>query len=372
MIDRVVLKDQKALRRGFTTGTCAAAAAKAAAEMLFKGKEIQEVEVELPGGGTASLPITDPQRGDGWAACCVIKDAGDDPDVTHQALICARVEESEEGDLTLLGDQGIGRVTKPGLPVPIGEAAINPIPRQMILQEVQKVLPPGAGATITLSVPKGEELARRTMNPKLGIVGGISILGTTGIVEPMSEEAFKASLSPQIDVSLALGYQEPVLTPGRIGERHARERGIPEDAIVEVSNFIGFMLQECRRKGVKRVLLFGHIGKLVKVAAGIFYTHSKVADARMETLASHAAASGASRKTVRSILEANTTEEVTDILQENGLSSVFYDVAERAAERAQEHVAGEIRVATVLIDREGRVLGRSKEADESQWAGYLS
>jgi cobalt-precorrin-5B (C1)-methyltransferase len=209
------------------------------------------------------------------------------------------------------------------------------------------------------------------MNQRLGIVGGISIIGTTGIVEPMSEEAFKASLAPQIDVALAEGHEEVILTPGRIGERNARERGIPEDAIVEMSNFVGFMLKECARKGVDRVLLLGHVGKLAKVAAGVFHTHSKVADARLETIAAHAALMGGGREVVEKILRANTTEEAVALLRERGLEDVFDAIAAKASSRAMEYVGGAMTVGTVLLTMEGEILGRDDNARSSRWARYL-
>ncbi len=358
------------LRKGYTTGTCATAAARAAAELLFSGREGREMTVDLPAGGRATLPVADASLAGGVARCCVIKDAGDDPDVTHGARICASVREIGKG-IVLRGGEGIGKVTKPGLQVPVGEPAINPVPRRMILEAVESVLPPGRGAEVTISVPGGGELAKRTMNPRLGIVGGISIIGTTGVVEPMSEEAFKASLIPQIDVALAEGYAEVILTPGRIGERNALKRGIPEDAVVEMSNFVGFMLQECAKKGVKRALLLGHVGKLAKVAAGVFHTHSKVADARLETIAAHAALLGGGREVVEKVLGANTTEEAVALLRERGLEGVFDAIAARASARAMEYVGGAMTVGTVLLTMEGEVLGRDGNARSSRWARYL-
>lgn len=355
------------LKRGYTTGTCAAAAAKAAAVMLFSGKKIREVEVALPIGEKIVLKIVDAEIND-YAQCCVVKDAGDDPDVTHGAKICARVRRS--ADTVIKGGEGVGTATKRGLQIPVGEAAINPVPRKMILDEVGRVVGNrDEGIEITIFVPQGRELAKKTMNEKLGIVGGISIIGTTGIVEPMSEEAFRASLVPQIDIALASGYDEIVLTPGRVGERSAIARGISEDAIVQMGNFVGFMLEECAKRGVKKILLFGHVGKLAKIASGIFNTHSKYGNAKKEIAAS--ALRCADEKIAGVLLKANTSEEAVEILREKNLMRVFDLIAQKASERAVEHVNGKIQIGTILISLKGEVIGRDKNARSSKWAEFL-
>lgn len=356
------------LRRGYTTGTCAAAAAKAATEMLFSGRKIDEVEVTLPTGEKIVLEITDAEINKNSAQCCVVKDAGDDPDVTHGAKICARVKEIEKG-VIIRGGGGVGVVTKRGLKIPPGEAAINPVPRKMILEEVSKVLPFACGAEVTIFVPKGRELARRTLNEKLGIVGGISIIGTTGIVEPRSEEAFRASLVPQIDIAMASGYDELILTPGRIGEKNAAARGIPEDAIVQMGNFAGFMLEECAKRGVKKALLFGHVGKLAKIAAGFFNTHSKFGDAKSEIAAN--ALLLADEKIAKKVLKTNTTEEAIEILRGKNLMQVFDLIAQKAGERAVAHVNGKMEIGVILVSLKGEVIGRDKNSRASKWAEFL-
>ncbi len=308
--------------------------------------------------------------GQDFAECCIVKDAGDDPDVTHGAKVCARVRKIESG-VALKGGVGIGTVTKKGLQVAIREPAINPVPRQMIIEEVKKILPPDTGVEIEIFVPEGEKLARKTMNPKLGIAGGISILGTTGIVEPMSEEAFKASLVPQIDVALANGFDEIVLTPGNIGEKNAITRGLPEDAIVQIGNFVGFMLEKCLERGVNKALLYGHAGKLCKVAAGVFHTHSKLADARLETIAAHAALSGAEKELIKKIMQANTVEEAIGILKEEDMLRVFDSIAAKASERSMERADNKIAIGTILISLDGKVVGSDKNARASKWAKYL-
>lgn len=370
MIKSYVQKNGKVLRRGYTTGTCATAAAKAATAMLFSGNILEEIEVELPIGDKINLKITDAKISKNIAKCCVVKDAGDDPDVTDKAKICAMVKKTEKG-MVLKGGGGVGIVTKKGLQIDVGEAAINPVPRDMILKEVSKVLPAGKGVEVTIFVPEGKELAKKTMNEKLGIVEGISVIGTTGIVEPMSDEAFKASLVPQIDIALANGYSEVVLTPGNIGEKNAVKLGVPEDAVIQMGNFVGFMLEACAKKGIKKAMLFGHISKLTKVAAGIFNTHSKVADARLETIAAYASLLGADKKIIRSILDANTTEQALKILRKNNLIKVFDLIAERASSRAMEYVDRKMEIGTVLVSLRGEVVGKDHNAGVSKWARFL-
>jgi cobalt-precorrin-5B (C1)-methyltransferase len=359
----------KKLRKGFTTGTCAAAAAKAAA-LLLTGERKERVSVALPSGKRVSLTIAVLEGHKDKARACVIKDAGDDPDVTNGALICAEVRKCEGEEVIIRGGEGVGVVTKPGLAIPVDEAAINPVPREMIRSAVREALPEG-GVEVTVEVPKGKELAQKTMNPKLGIVGGISILGTSGIVEPWSEDAFKRSLVPQIDVALANSFEEVVLTPGRIGERNALNRGVPEDAIVQCGNYVGYMLDECAERGIKGVLLYGHVGKLVKVAAGIFHTHSKVADARLETIAAYAAEAGASRELIKQVLNSTTAEEAVALLFSEGFAEVLNRIAERASQRAEERVGGKVNIGTALINLKGEVIGSDEKARQIKWGRYL-
>jgi cobalt-precorrin-5B (C1)-methyltransferase len=362
------------LRTGYTTGTCAAAAAKAAAAMLFSGKKISRIEIALPSDGKkAQFTLTDQKLDRTLARCCIIKDAGDDPDVTHNAKVCATVEENGNGGgrIVLNGGKGVGTVTKRGLQVEVGEAAINPVPRKMILYEVKKVLPEGKSVKVTIHVPKGRELSKKTMNGKLGIVNGISILGTTGIVEPRSKEAFKASLLPQIDVAMANGFDEVVLTPGNIGERNAVGRGMPEDAVILMANFVGFMLEACADKGIEKVLLFGHIGKLCKLAGGMLDTHSSKGDNRLEVIAAHARKLGTNRDILELITDANTTETALEILQENGLGGrVFDSIAKSAGIKAFEHTCGKLVVGTALLSFSGEIVGKYN-IEGTRWAKYL-
>lgn len=358
------------LRRGFTTGTCAAAAAKAATRMLFSREKAEEVKLILPTGEKASFRLCEVMVSRDEARCCVVKDAGDDPDVTNGARICARVEKSREG-IELKGGDGVGVVTKKGLQVSVGMPAINPVPREMITKAVAQVLPQGAGARVTIYVPGGERLARRTMNEKLGILGGISILGTTGIVEPMSVEAMKASLLPQIDVALAMGYSEVVLTPGRMGEKRAVQRGIPREAVIITGNHVGFILGKCAEKGIKKALLLGHAGKLTKIAAGAADTHSRTRVSPTGVIASHLRAMGAGAALVKAVLNASSTGEALEILQKHGYTRVFNSIAREACLRAKRFAGEAVEVGAVIFSNKGDILGQHNLGGIG-WGRYLS
>ena len=365
------LHDGKMLRRGYSTGTCAAAAAKAATLALC-GQVPTEVAVRLPGGGgeEAVLPVAGVELEGDWARAWVIKDAGDDPDITDGARIEATVR-LQPGEIVIRGGRGVGVVTKPGLAMPPGQPAINPAPLQMIRDNVAVVLASGNGAEVIISVPEGEQLARKTMNPRLGILGGISILGTTGIVEPMSEEAFKQALTPQLDIARAAGQETLLLTPGRRGVSLAEKFGVPQEAVVLIGNFIGFMLDQCVRCGFRQVVLWGHVGKLAKVAAGSFQTYNRIADGRAEAVAALAAARGAGAELVTAILDAPTAEAMVGLLWEAGLGQVWNDVALRASSRSEAYAREELRVGTVLFSYSGEPVGWDERAvslmRESGW-----
>jgi cobalt-precorrin-5B (C1)-methyltransferase len=349
--------DGTVLRAGFTTGTAAAAAAAAAALLLFGTEQLQEVEVDTPAGIRLKLPLERAERGEGWARCAVRKDAGDDPDITHNLLVVAEAVPAPAGEVSLYAGEGIGRVTKPGLAVSPGQPAINPVPRAQILSAVGGALPAGSGVAITVSLPGGRELAARTLNPELGITGGLSILGTTGIVEPMSNDAFKRSLVPQIDMALSAGHRRLVLTPGKMGKRNAVKllKAAPESVIV-TGNFIGFMLRACAQRGVSQAVLLGHVGKLAKVAAGITDTHSSVADARRETVVAHAALSGLPLPMLKDLMGHATLEHSASYLVENGCSSVLSALAEAAARRAEAMAQGDMPVGCILLNLRGEIL----------------
>lgn len=332
--------------------------------MAWRGTLPTEVEIELPAGSRLLVPVAMAAGSAGGGSAVVIKDAGDDPDITHGAQIVAAVLVTEaEAAIVFRAGEGIGTVTLPGLQIPVGEPAINPVPRRMIEQAVRPLLPADCGAVVTLSIPGGAELAKRTLNPILGICGGLSILGTTGIVEPMSEEAFKNSLKPQLDVVRARGCQAVVMVPGKIGQDFAVERyGLPAAAVVQTSNFVGFMLESAVRCDFREVLLFGHLGKLVKLAAGVFHTHNRMADARMETLAAYMAAAGAPQAAVLAVLECRTTEAAIPILAAYGLSSVYEVLAQRASLRARRYVFDDLQVGTAIVSMKGEILGLDDNA----------
>jgi len=350
------------MRWGYSTGTCAAAASKAALLTLMNDTAVDQVSIQLPGGKRADIPVVDSWFGPEGAGAQVIKDGGDDPDVTSGMVIAAQVRLIDEPEVIIEGGIGIGRVTKPGLAAEVGQPAINPVPLAMIRTAVSEILPPGQGLHIVISAPAGETVAHRTMNSRLGIIGGISILGTSGLVRPMSAEAYLDSLIPQIDQAFAMGYRNIVLTPGGIGARMAREQGIPEEAVVQTSNFIGPMLEACVARQIQGIILFGHVGKLIKVAAGIFNTHSKIADARRETLAAYAALAGGPRELIESIMELNTIDASPALLKRFGLEQVFDAIAGAASARCRQLVNGEIKVGTVLYTLDGTILAYDRPA----------
>lgn len=345
------------MKKGFTTGTCAQAAAKAAAVMLITGKVIKKVRVQTPSGAALNLNLIGQKIKKTSASCAVVKDSGDDPDITNGVKIHAEVRFSAQRGVTMLGGRGIGRVTKPGLAVGVGEYAINPVPRQMITREVGAFLPQGKGLEVIISVPKGEELARRTFNPRLGIVGGISIIGTSGIVVPKSLDAYKASLSLQLDVLKAAGRKKAVLVLGYVGERFAKEvLKIDDDSIIKIGDHVGFMLKGCLKRKIKDILLIGHIGKLVKIARGQFDTHSKFGDNRIDTIADYAKACGARKDVIEELLKQATAEAAIDILRKNGLMKVFERIAQKITVSIKEFLGERICVKCVLLSLKGDIL----------------
>ncbi|HUW63470.1 MAG TPA: cobalt-precorrin-5B (C(1))-methyltransferase CbiD [Spirochaetia bacterium] len=365
-------KDPRTWKTGISTGSCAAGAARAAARLLFTGEDSTVETVVNPAGVEIRVPVAETHCEAGLARALVIKDGGDDPDVTHGLEIVAEVRPAPAG-VVIRGGTGVGTVTRPGLAVAVGESAINPVPRQMIITAVEAVCPPGCGVEVTISVPRAAEVAHRTANPRLGIVGGISILGTSGIVRPMSEEAYRDSLVPQVTMALAAGHRNLVLTPGRMGLTLAARYGLPGAAVAEMGNFVGFMLERCVEHGVAGILLWGYHGKIAKVAAGVFHTHSRVADARLETLAAYAGAAGAPPALLGAVLAANTAEEAAGLLAGEGFAAVFTTLAERASFRAAQYVQGRLRVGTVLLTLAGEIIGLDRVGqamlEELGWAG---
>lgn len=349
------------LRCGYTTGSCAAAAAKASV-LLLQGVQSREVTITLPGGGVLTVPVVW-QEGTSRESCAAVrKESGDDPDVTNGLLVLVTARWQREG-ITIVGGEGIGVVTKPGLPVLPGYPAINPVPQRMIQREVQEVCQGRRGVELVVSIPGGKEVAQKTFNPRLGIVGGLSILGTTGLVVPRSVEGFLGTIAAELSVLAHQGVREVVLVSGNYGRQYARRRGFPDEIIVTCGNFLGFALEKILALRFERVLLFGELGKMVKVAGGIFLTDSRIADARMEILASFAAFFGASRSTVSQILAASLTEEVLAYLDEEGISLYEFGhfIAQRVRQRVLERTQGKLKVGVELFSLRRGFLGKAEE-----------
>ena len=362
------------MRHGFTTGSCAAAASKAAAYMLLTGHRKNQITIETPGGISYTAEIIDIHIGEHCASCAVVKDGGDDPDVTTGMKIYSKVSLTEEADgkcavLHIDGGEGVGRVTRPGLDQPVGNAAINHVPRAMIAKEVSEVcalLDYRGGLDIVISVPGGEALAARTFNPRLGIVGGISILGTSGIVEPMSSQALLDTIRVELNQRRAEGYDSVAVTPGNYGRDYMKSRyGYDLDRSVKCSNFIGQTIDMAVELGFQRILLTGHIGKLIKVAGGIMNTHSREADARMELLAAFALRCQVPAECARRILDCLNTEEALALLQESGKLQEVMDYAmERICFYLDKRAGQRLEIACIMYSSEFGELARSREAEK--------
>ena len=372
--DYYVIRNQKKLRFGYTTGSCAAGAARGAARLLFGEDEISEVELMTPKGILLHLEILDRKRSENAASCAVRKDAGDDPDTTNGILVYAKVEKflirsDMEDRIVIDGGIGVGRVTKPGLSQKVGEAAINPVPRAMILQAVEEIADQyhyEGGLKVTISVPEGEKIARKTFNPRLGIVGGISILGTSGIVEPMSEKALIDSIRVEMTQHAAMGEQYMLVTPGNYGADYLREHmELPFEKNIKCSNYVGETIDMAVDMGVKGILFISHIGKFVKVAAGIMNTHSHSADARMEVLCSNAIRAGGDLACARSILQCNTTDEALRVLDENHiLRETMKEITDRIQFYLDHRSYQQILLGAVIFSNEYGYLGQTEHAAE--------
>lgn len=372
--DYYVIRNQKKLRFGYTTGSCAAGAARGAARLLLGEDEISEVELMTPKGILLHLEILDRKRSENAASCAVRKDAGDDPDTTNGILVYAKVEKflirsDMEDRIVIDGGIGVGRVTKPGLSQKVGEAAINPVPRAMILQAVEEIADQyhyEGGLKVTISVPEGEKIARKTFNPRLGIVGGISILGTSGIVEPMSEKALIDSIRVEMTQHAAMGEQYMLVTPGNYGADYLREHmELPFEKNIKCSNYVGETIDMAVDMGVKGILFISHIGKFVKVAAGIMNTHSHSADARMEVLCSNAIRAGGDLACARSILQCNTTDEALRVLDENHiLKETMKEITDRIQFYLDHRSYQQILLGAVIFSNEYGYLGQTANAAE--------
>jgi len=370
MLRHDVTKNGKTMRCGYTTGSCAAGAAGAATEMLLTGRTVKRLDMDTPKGIRLNLDILNPEIGGDYARCAVQKDSGDDPDITNGILIYATAKKTDVG-IKIDGGEGVGRVTKPGLDQPVGAAAINSVPRQMIAEQVRSACVRcgyAGGIAITISIPEGATLARKTFNPRIGIEGGLSVIGTTGIVEPMSNAALLDTIRVELSVLAASGAKEVLLCPGNYGETFAREQlGLSIAQQVSTSNFIGEGVQAAVSAGLERILLVGHIGKLVKLGIGMTNTHSQNGDGRMETLIACALACGADLGLLRSIQGCVTTDAALDALGAAGLLRPVMDLlGERIQATLERWVPARVEIGFICFTNAGPwqgVLVKSDNAD---------
>ena len=402
-MEEYVYIDGKKYRRGYTTGSCATGASKAAVYMLITKNRINTINIDTPKGIPLLLKVDNINISDTFVECSIKKDGGDDIDATHTMDIYARAEivaknDKNKGYLTLkdidslstnseckselykfirvYGGTGIGVVTKKGLSVDVGKPAINPTPLKMINHEIRKLIGDNFESIlgndkvlkITIFAPQGETVAKKTFNPRLGIVGGISIIGTTGIVEPMSDEGWKKSLSIELQMKKEQGLDKIILVPGNHGEQFIREKlNLDIKYVVRVSNFIGYMIKEAQRIGYKKILMAGHIGKFIKVSAGIFNTHSKVADARSEILVANLALMGARYEFLNKINQCVTTEEAVELINNSEYSEVYNILSNKCRERVKQYLnedSDDIDVEVIIFSMDKSLLGKSDNTDD--------
>ncbi len=359
----------KNLRCGYTTGSCATAAAKAAATMLLTGERVDSVRIDTPKGIVLSLEPLEVEQTADYVSCAIRKDSGDDPDDTNGILVFAKVEKVSEPGVHIEGGVGVGRVTKPGLACAVGGPAINPTPRRMITTEVASVMEQAGyvgGLLVTISIPEGVEIAKKTFNPRLGIVGGLSVLGTSGIVEPMSEKALIETMYVEMRAQKARGNKNLLVFFGNYGEDFTRDvMQLDLEGAVTCSNFVGELLDYAVFLGFETLLLIGHSGKLVKLAQGVMNTHSKYADCRTELFALQAMFHGASIEVGKEIYGCLTTDEVTKILKREQLFEPVMDkVTERIDFYMQHRVHGKIKTAAFMFSNVYGILGKTKDAEE--------
>lgn len=367
--DYYSIKNNRKMRFGYTTGSCAAGAAKAAVSMLLKGGTVKTVELMTPKGILLNLEILHIEKGIGQVSCAVKKFAGDDPDVTDGIEVFVKAEKTNFSGIRIEGGKGVGRVTKRGLEQPVGSPAINQVPRSMILREAEEICSETdyeGGLLLTVSIPQGEEIAGRTFNPRLGIEGGISVLGTSGIVEPMSEAALIKSIEVEMRQKVENGAAYLLVTPGNYGAAFLREHmDLPFEENMKCSNYVGETLDMAVDMGVKGILFISHIGKFVKVAAGIMNTHSRCADARAEVLAANALRAGISLEGAKEILDTITTDEALAVIQREGLlEPVMKEITDRVEYYLNHRAYDRLLLGAVLFSNEYGYLGETRRAGE--------
>lgn len=363
------IKNNQKMRFGYTTGSCAAGAAKAATRMLLEDSNIARETLMTPKGILLDLEILHGTKGKDWVSCAVKKDAGDDPDITDQLEIFAKVEKCTQPGIHIQGGEGVGIVTRKGLEQPLGSPAINKVPRAMIQKELETLCLEqnySEGLIVTISVPRGQEIARKTFNPRLGIQGGISILGTSGIVEPMSEAALIKSIQVEMRQKVENGAEYLLITPGNYGAAYVKEHmDLPFEENIKCSNYVGETIDMALDMGVKGILFISHIGKFVKVAAGIMNTHSRSADARAEILAANAIRSGISMEGAKKILDTITTDEALAVIKAEGLfQPVMKELTDRILYYLNHRAYDRMLLGAVLFSNEHGYLGETDHVKE--------
>ncbi len=356
-------KTNNQLRTGYTTGTCASASSKAALLSIIHQKRINDVEVILPKRNKLKIQIKNCEFKENFSRCSVIKDGGDDPDVTHGAEIVVELFITNSPNfIEIEGGEGVGVVTKPGLGLEINKPAINPVPKKMIEENIRDVgteFLKKNGVKLVISVPKGRELAKKTDNPRLGIVGGLSILGTSGIVYPYSTASFAASIRQNLDVALAMGDKIVVLTTGGRSEDYAKNiLDFPDHCFVKMGDFAGYTIQQCAKKGVKKAYVVGFIGKLAKMASGVKQTHVKGSKVDLDFLSNLASNCKASSEVVEKIRKGNTARQVYEIVTENKVKGFFEEICHQVYIHMRRYSEEKVPLEIILFDFEGKTLAR--------------
>ncbi|MCV0431793.1 cobalt-precorrin-5B (C(1))-methyltransferase [Nitrosopumilus sp.] len=361
------MEEEKAkLKTGYTTGSSATAASKAALLSIINQKKIESVDILLPKKSSIQIPVHSCEFESEKARCSVIKNGGDDPDVTHGAEIIVELALTEKiNEIEIDGGEGVGIVTKPGLGLEINKPAINPVPKKMIIEnirEIGKEILLKKGVRVVISVPKGKELGPKTDNPRLGIINGISILGTSGIVIPFSTASYAASIRQNLDVALAMGNDMVVLTTGGRSEDFAKKIvDLPDHCFVQMGDFSGYTIQQCSRKNIKRAYVVGFIGKLAKMAAGVKQTHVKGSKVDMGFLAELAQKCNANETVIQEIKKANTARHVSEIIQENKIKGFFDLICAETYKHMRKYSEEKVPIDVILFDFEGNILARKSE-----------
>lgn len=355
-MDRYIYKNGKKMKYGYTTGTCAAAATKACVQMLLENKKIKNVKIHTPKGWIVKLEIKDIEINDKFVKCSVIKDAGDDPDITDKIKIFSKVSYSDKNQI--LGGTGVGKVTEKGLAVKVGEPAINPIPKKMILKQLKNN--ENKKFKVIIQVPEGKKIAKKTFNPRLGILGGISILGTSGIVEPMSDDSLKESILLEIKQKKNRLKDSLVFNLGNYGRDFSKKFNLDERYLLKTSNYIGFSIEKIVEHGFEKVILIGHVGKLIKIAGGNFNTHSRVSDSRLEIFTALASLEGLDKDILNEIYNSTTTDMAISIIKKHVDINMFFNkISEIIKNKMINYSYQELDVAVYIFSNKHGFLGKT-------------